>query len=222
MPPALSMARTTFRTGPFGNFDTMKYRRFPGGSLRVISARAPRNLRSHSARVLIVDEADACEITAEGNPIMLAEKRTLSFDNRKIIIGSTPTDTTTSIVHNSYENSDKRVFECPCPSCGAFCEIRWRDIRWPEGRPSEAEWCCPSCGVFHGEERKPAMVEAGRWRATAPESRRRSSGQCPYRCDARRRVRIPQALVAGARARLPTSPRGRGEVRYGKSSPPNA
>src|SRR3984893_10796635 len=85
--PELRDAIPITRTGPFGNFDTMKYRRFPGGSLRVVSARAPRNLRSHSARVLIVDEADACEITVEGNPILLAEKRTLSFDNRKIIIG---------------------------------------------------------------------------------------------------------------------------------------
>lgn len=159
------------RTGPFGNFDTMKYRRFPGGSLRVVSARAPRNLRSHSARVLIVDEADACEITVEGNPIMLAEKRTLSFNDRKIIVGSTPTNTTTSIVHNSYLNSDQRIYECPCPSCGDYHEIRWRDIRWPDGHPERAEWCCPSCGVFHGEEHKQGMVENGRWKITAPHIR---------------------------------------------------
>jgi phage terminase large subunit GpA-like protein len=166
--PELRDAIPITRTGPHGNFDTMKYRRFPGGSLRVVSARSPRNLRSHSARVLIVDEADACEITVEGNPIMLAEKRTLSFDNRKIIIGSTPTNTTTSIVHNSYLNSDQRIYECPCPSCGEHHEIRWADIRWPEGKPEEAAWCCPSCGVFHGEEHKPGMVARGRWRATAP------------------------------------------------------
>ena len=39
----------------------------------------PRNLRRHTARVLFVDEADAMETSAEGAPIVLAEKRTLSF-----------------------------------------------------------------------------------------------------------------------------------------------
>ena len=166
--PALQDAIPVTRTGPFGDFSTMKFRRFPGGSLRVVSARSPRNLRAHTARVLIVDEADACTDTEEGSAILLAEKRTLSFGNRKIICGSSPTTTTGSYVAAAYENGDQRVFECPCPSCNTFHEIRWGDVRWPEGRPQEAAWCCPDCGVLHGEEYKHGMVEAGRWRATAP------------------------------------------------------
>lgn len=149
--------------------DTLLYRRFAGGSLRVVAARAPRNLRAHTARVLVLDEADAMEATAEGSPVLLAEKRTLSFGDRKIICGSTPTNTSTSHVVAAYDQSDKRVFEVPCPSCGGHHEILWRDIRWPEGRPAEAAWCCPSCGVLHGEEHKARMVAAGGWRATAPE-----------------------------------------------------
>ncbi len=148
--------------------DTLLYRRFPGGSLRVVAARAPRNLRAHTARVLILDEADAMEVTSEGSPILLAEKRTLSFSDRKIITGSTPTNTSTSHVAAAYDQSDKRVFEVPCPSCRDRHEILWRDIRWPEDRPQDAAWCCPSCGVLHGEEHKARMVAAGRWRATAP------------------------------------------------------
>lgn len=149
--------------------DTLMFRKFPGGSLRVVAARAPRNLRAHTARVLVLDEADAMEATTEGSPILLAEKRTLSFGDRKIIMGSTPTNTTTSHVHAAYEQSDRRIYECRCPSCGAHHEILWRDIRWPEGRPDEAAWCCPSCGALHGERHKPAMVAGGRWRATAPD-----------------------------------------------------
>jgi len=48
--------------------NTLLHRRFAGGSLKVVAARAPRNLRRHNARVLIIDEADACEAGAEGNP----------------------------------------------------------------------------------------------------------------------------------------------------------
>src|SRR4029079_4725352 len=40
--------------------NTILHRLYPGGSLKVVAAKAPRNLRRHSARVLLVDEADAC------------------------------------------------------------------------------------------------------------------------------------------------------------------
>ena len=45
-----------------------------------------------------MDEVDAIAMTAEGSPILLAEKRTLSFADRKIVIGSTPTFEETSHV----------------------------------------------------------------------------------------------------------------------------
>lgn len=96
------------------------------------------------------------------------EKRTLQFPDRKIIVGSTPIHAETSHVLAAHERSDKRVFEVPCPECGDFHEIRWKDIDWPEGKPEEAAWVCPGCGSIVAERNKPAMVAAGRWRATAP------------------------------------------------------
>ena len=148
--------------------NTILSRRFPGGSLKIVAAKAPRNLRRHTARVLLVDEADGMESTIEGPPILLAEKRTLSFADRKIVIGSTPIFEETSVVLRSYALSDARIYEVPCPECGDFHEVRWKDIAWPEGAPHLAHWCCPSCGSVVEERHKPAMVEAGRWRATAP------------------------------------------------------
>ncbi len=110
--------------------NTLLSRRFAGGSLKVIASKAPRNLWRHTARVLLVDEADAMPLGAEGSPIIIAEKRTLSFADRKIVIGSTPLDAETSNVLRSYATSDQRVYEVPCPSCGAFEEIQWRHIEW--------------------------------------------------------------------------------------------
>jgi phage terminase large subunit GpA-like protein len=50
-----------------GERNTLLSKRFPGGgSLKIIAARSPRNLRRHTVRVLLVDEADACEATPEG------------------------------------------------------------------------------------------------------------------------------------------------------------
>lgn len=149
--------------------NTMLHRRFPGGSLKVVAAKAPRNLRRHTVRVLFVDEADAMEPSAEGDPIVLAERRTLSFPDRKIVVGSTPTLEDTSNVLRLYRQSDQRVFEVPCPACGSFTEIMWRHIEWQPDRPETAAFRCPHCETLIEERHKPEMVEAGRWRATAPE-----------------------------------------------------
>ncbi len=152
-----------------GGRNTLLSRRFPGGSLKIVAAKAPRNLRRHNVRILLVDEADACEPGPEGNPITLAERRTMSFANRKIVIGSTPTFEATSNVLRSYGQSDKRVFEVPCPACGTFTEILWRHIEWQPDKPETAAFRCPSCEALIAEKHKAAMMEAGAWRATAPD-----------------------------------------------------
>lgn len=151
------------------NRDTMLSRRFPGGSLKIVAAKSPRNLRRHNVRVLFIDEADAMPPGPEGNPLLLAERRTLSFPDRKIVIGSTPVDEVTSNVLAAYERSDKRIFEVRCPHCDEFHEVLWKDIRWPEGEPEKAQWFCPGCGCAVDEKHKLGMVSAGRWRATAPD-----------------------------------------------------
>lgn len=151
--------------------NTLLSRRFPGGSLKVVAAKAPRNLRRHNARVLFIDEADGMEPTAEGSPILLAERRTLSFPDRKIVMGSTPVHDETSHVLRAYAASDGRVFQVPCPDCGTFAEITWSQIIWDSEKPETARWLCPSCGSEVPERHKPEMVAAGRWRATRPEVR---------------------------------------------------
>lgn len=146
---------------------TLLSRRFSGGSLKLVAARSPRNLRRHNARVLLLDEIDGFEIGQEGDPIKLAEMRTLAFRDRKIIAGSTPIFDH-GPVSRLYAESDQRVFEVPCPDCGGFHEIRWANIVWPDGKPAEAAWACPGCGSVIPERHKARMVDLGRWRATQP------------------------------------------------------
>ena len=107
----------------------------------------------------------------EGSPIELVIKRTLTFSDRKIILGSTPLDEETSNVCEAYAASDMRVFEVPCPACGTFAEILWRHIEWPPGEPDRAAYRCEACNALIEEGHKPGMVEAGRWQATRPEVR---------------------------------------------------
>ncbi|MGA0545638.1 phage terminase large subunit family protein [Brevundimonas sp. VNH65] len=147
---------------------TMYDRRFPGGFLKFVGAASPRNLRSHTVQNLILDEVDGYEATAEGDPVALAIERTRTFPTRKILMGSTPIFDTGPI-SRTFEQSDKRIWEVPCPSCGEFSEIRWGDIRWENRDPATTYWRCPNNGCVVTEEAQPGMVARGRWRATAPE-----------------------------------------------------
>lgn len=151
------------------NRNTMLSRRFSGGSLNVVAAKSPNNLRGSNVRVLFMDEVDSMSIPAEGDPILLAEGRTSSFADRKIVVGSTPVDAATSLICARYLQSDRRIFEVCCHECHDFSEVLWEDIRWPAGEPEKAEWCCPKCKCFVEHKWKSSMVANGRWRATRPE-----------------------------------------------------
>jgi phage terminase large subunit GpA-like protein len=111
-------------------------------------SRVPRNLRAKTARVLFIDEADAMDMTGEGSSVELATKRTLTFSDRKIVLGSTPVVEETGHVCKAFESSDMRVFEVPCPACGAFTEIRWRHIEWKPDEPASAGFRCPHCNAL--------------------------------------------------------------------------
>lgn len=147
---------------------TMLARRFAGGSLKFLAAKSPRNLRRHTAKVLIADEIDGWEVSQEGDPLELATMRTLTFRDRKILAGSTPVFDFGPATR-LYQQSDQRIFEVPCPSCGEFSAIKWADLRWKDGAPDSVHWVCPLHGCVVEEKHKTTMVAAGRWRATAPE-----------------------------------------------------
>ena len=140
-----------------------------GASLKILSARAPRRLRRHDFRVLYCDEIDAMEITVEGDPMVIAEKRTFAHADRKIVRGSTPTEEDISLIQRAYAESDQRIFEICCPHCAEWFELLWEMIQWPEGEPEKASCFCPRCGAEIEEKLKPELVELGRWRPMRPE-----------------------------------------------------
>ena len=95
--------------------------------------------------------------------------RTLTFANRKIIIGSTPIFEDTSAVIRAYGESDQRVFEVPCPECGVFTEIMWQHIVWPEGDPAQLRFNARIAMKLSPSGTRRRWSTAGQWRATKPE-----------------------------------------------------
>jgi phage terminase large subunit GpA-like protein len=133
----------------------------PGASLRAVGATAPRNLRAVSAKIVLIDECDAL-MDSEGDTIALAEARSLTFKDRRTVIGGTPLLASTSRVARSFAESDQRIYECRCPSCREFSELRWPQFTWEAGQPDTIRWACPGCGALHPEADKARMVRQGR------------------------------------------------------------
>jgi phage terminase large subunit GpA-like protein len=153
-----------------------------GSSLVLVGANSPGGFRRITARIVLLDEVDGFPpggAGSEGDQVALAVQRSVSFWNRKIVLGSTPTIKGLSRIEKSWEQSDQRRYFVPCPHCGEMQVLEWggRDtphgIKWrrdAEGNhlPETAFYVCKANGCIIDEADKPGMIAAGEWRATKP------------------------------------------------------
>ena len=150
--------------------NTMLSKEFAGGILIMTGANSAVGLRSTPARYLFLDEVDAYPASAdeEGDPVSLAEARSLTFAHRrKVLLVSTPTIRGLSRIEREFEASDQRRYFVPCPHCGHSQWLRFERLRWDKARPETAEYHCEGCDTPIAEHHKTAMLAAGEWRATA-------------------------------------------------------
>ncbi len=150
--------------------NTILKKMFPGGILYMVGANSARGFRRISARIVLFDEIDGYPPSAgtEGDQIKLGIKRTEGYWNRKIVMGSTPLIQSESKIEREYENSDKRRFWVPCPSCGEYQTLKWSGMKWPDGEPERAFYVCEHHGCLVDHSQKQGMVETGAWRAEKP------------------------------------------------------
>lgn len=150
--------------------NTLLHKRFEGGHLTIVGANSPSSLASRPIRILLCDEVDRFPMSAgtEGDPINLAKKRTATFGNRKILMGSTPTVKGASRIEAAFGESDQRFYFVPCLACGEFQRLVWSQVRWDEGKPETAHYVCEHCGVLIADADKPEMLRRGEWRSSKP------------------------------------------------------
>ena len=153
-----------------------------GASISFVGANSPGGFRRITARIVKFDEVDGYPVMGagkEGDQIKLGIKRTESFWNRKIILGSTPTVKGESRIEKSYANSDQRKYYVPCPHCGEYQVLEWGGpdtpygMKWDKdengvGLPDSVFYACKVTGCVIREDDKEDMVERGEWRATKP------------------------------------------------------
>lgn len=154
--------------------NTILGKRFPGGQLILTGANSAVGLRSMPARWVFLDEVDAYpgDVDGEGDPIALAEARTISFGHRsKVFLASTPTIKGLSRIEREFEMSDQRRYHVPCPHCGSLQWLKFERLRWERGRPETVAYLCEHCDEPIAERHKTWMLDetsGAQWIATAP------------------------------------------------------
>lgn len=151
------------------------HKKFVGGHLTIVGANAPSGLAMRPIRILLCDEVDRYPPSAgaEGDPVNLARKRTVTFWNRKIVLVSTPTIKGVSRIDAAWEESDKRWFWVPCPDCGTHQVLRWEQVHWEKDAagahlPETAHYVCVECGSVWSDAQRWSVIRHGEWRAENP------------------------------------------------------
>ena len=161
--PSLRALIADPRSRDSGN--TLLHKKFPGGHITMAGSNSPASLASRPIRVVLCDEVDRypASAAAEGDPVNLARKRTATFHNRRVVLVSTPTLKGLSRIETAYEQSDRRQYMVPCSHCGEEQALNWKQVVWPEGKPSDAVIACQHCGSVWSEPERLQALQRGRW-----------------------------------------------------------
>lgn len=158
--------------------NTILMKVFPGGFLAMGGANSPAGLASRPIRILLCDEVDRYPDSAgsEGDPIALAEKRTITFWSRKKLFVSTPTRKGASRIEQEYEMGTQEKWSVECPNCGDYHPIVLRDIRFDHEIHNAGDrkiyqvhdifWRCPSC--FEQFDEYTVKRQPAKWIADNP------------------------------------------------------
>jgi len=172
--------------------NTVMVKEFDGGVLMMTGANSAAGLKSMPIRDLLMDEVDSYpgDVEGEGDPIVMAEKRTDTFKRRRrIMLVSTPTLEGISRIEIEFMRGDRRRYYIPCPKCGhmdfltwsgadevtkiagTHHRIEWEGIHADDSDADTAHMVCSGCGSRIAEWNKEKMLAAGEWRPTVADYR---------------------------------------------------
>lgn len=166
------------KTRDSGN--TMLQKKFPGGMLTMVGSNSPSGLASTPCKYVLGDERDRWALSAgtEGDPWKLAEARTTTFYNAKMVEVSTPTIKGASAIEKGYNAGTRERWCHECPDCGEWVELCFDDFKFQfetikQDRKKDffvtsTGWCCPCCGTLHTEEEMRAAPV--KWIAQNPDA----------------------------------------------------
>lgn len=187
--PALRGRVADAKSRDAGN--TIEHKKFIGGHLSFGIATSVSSLAMRPIRYLLIDEVSRPEYrgSAEGDPVRLAERRTTTFPNRKIVYASSPATEGECRISEIFAYSDQRQWFVPCPFCQHEQRLEWPGIVWStDGKPveytdsagqkcgriiptDEPMYRCERCDNLIPERAKAGMNAKGRYIPQNPAGR---------------------------------------------------
>jgi len=172
--------------------NNQRMKSYPGGFLMFAWSGSPKTMRGRSAPVIVCDEVDGYEVTAEGHPVGLLWQRAATFGDQRFLVEiSTPTVKEESHIEKAFLAGDRRRFHVRCPHCEELQVLRWEQVRWL-GRLSDgidtadrdlvdmdshkaetARYACAHCGSLWDDGERLAAIrnaerQGGGWVAERP------------------------------------------------------
>lgn len=158
--------------------NNLNYKAYPGGFVSSLGGKTANNYASATAKKVFGDEYDRFpdDVDKEGDPCELMEKRTESYWDGTVLLGSTPTTEEGSKIKKQFLTTDMMYRYVPCPYCGQHQIIEFHNLLWEkelqEGVYVEltetAKLKCvnDSCGELIDHKFKRQMDNNGQWRQT--------------------------------------------------------
>ena len=138
--------------------------------IALVGANTPSGLSSRPVQYVFFDEIDKFPKWTgnEAGPLELAEERTKTFYNKKIVKVSSPTLKSGNIWQGWEQAEAQYQYMVPCPVCGEMQSLKMKNLHWPEGAaPAEAkaaaEYRCEACGHVIDDRQKMGMLRDGHW-----------------------------------------------------------
>jgi phage terminase large subunit GpA-like protein len=162
-----------------GNSQTRK--RFPGGLAKLVGGNSPSDVKSTSARLVIIEEPDdvSADVRGQGGSIKLAKERSKTYPDHLVLIGGTPTAKGASAIEAEMAVTDQRRCWVPCAHCGESHVLAWDHVVIPENasgqahevygrhRWQDATYVCPHCGSLWSDDERISALHRAQWIASA-------------------------------------------------------
>lgn len=150
--------------------------------IALVGANSPSNLASRPARYIFFDEIDKFPKWSgnEASPMALAEERTKTFWNKKVVKVSSPTLKSGNI-WQSWENADAQYkYYVPCPHCGKLQVLEFKQVKWLPETPLpqikyNSYYECLECQNRIDDRHKMQMLREGVWQQVNNHSGRTQS-----------------------------------------------
>ena len=148
--------------------NTVLHKIFDGGHITACGANSPASLASRPIKIVLCDEIDRYPPTAgsEGDPVMLAKRRSTTFWDSKLVMTSTPTVKGNSQIEAAYERSDQRKFYVPCHKCKKKQVLKWSQVQWAKDKPQTVRYICEKCETKWTDLQRVTNISKGKWKAT--------------------------------------------------------